>query len=164
MNLRACVAMIAIGGGLSGCATVFEGTSQEISVVTNPPGAACSIDRQGMAVGTIASTPATVNVRKSKYDLMIRCSKPGYQEADYLNHSGVTATIAANVAADILLTGGLSSIVDSADGADNKYDSAVNLTLNPLAADSAVMSSAADSSVAASTFQSYTQYQAKPKR
>ena len=85
-----------------------------------------------MEVGRIQNTPGTANIRKSKYDVTIKCSKPGYQEANYLNHSGVTATIAANVAADLLLTGGLSSIVDSADGADNKYDSAVTVTLLPL--------------------------------
>ena len=117
---------------LSGCATVFEGTSQDITVVTNPPGASCVFTRQGTAIGTIASTPATLNVPKRKYDLVITCSKSGYADASYLNHSGVTAVIAANIAADVLLTAGLSSIVDSADGADNKYDSAVNITLLPL--------------------------------
>jgi hypothetical protein len=99
--------------------------------VTNPSGAYCAFDRQGLQVGTIASTPGTANIRKSRYDIIIRCTKPGYMEGRYLNHSGTTATIAANVAADLILTAGLSSIVDSADGADNKYDSAVNITLLP---------------------------------
>lgn len=122
----------AVGIALSGCATVFEGTSQEITVVTNPPGADCEFYRaDGKTVGHVASTPETVNIRKSKYDITIKCNKPGFQEGDYLNHSGTTATIAANVAADLILTAGLSSIVDSADGADNKYDSAVNITLMP---------------------------------
>jgi hypothetical protein len=132
MKISQLGAVLALGVALSGCATVFEGTSQEISIVTNPPGATCIFDRQGMEVGRIQNTPGTANIRKSKYDVTIKCSKPGYQEANYLNHSGVTATIAANVAADLLLTGGLSSIVDSADGADNKYDSAVTVTLLPL--------------------------------
>lgn len=116
---------------LSGCATVFEGTSQEITVNTNPPGATCAFQREGKEVGRIVSTPGTANIRKSKYDITIVCEKPGYEKATYLNHSGTTATIAANVAADLILTVGLSSIVDSSTGADNKYDSAVNLTLTP---------------------------------
>lgn len=155
MKLSALAAVAVLGTALSGCATVFEGTSQEISVVTNPPGASCTIDRQGMAVGSIASTPATVNIRKSKYDITISCSKPGYQSAQFLNHSGVTATIAANVAADLLLTGGLSSIVDSADGADNKYDSAVNLTLIPLEKESEATTPA----LSGQHYQSYDAYQ-----
>ena len=131
MKFGPIVAIALLGSGLSGCATVFEGTSQEISVVTNPPGASCDFDRQGMQVGTIASTPGTANIRKSKYDIMVVCSKPGYQSGRYLNHSGTTATIAGNVAADLILTAGISSIVDSADGADNHYDPVVNMTLLP---------------------------------
>lgn len=72
-------------------------------------------------------------MRKLKYDIMIKCDKAGYQQAQYLNHSGTTALIAANVAADIILTLGVSSIVDSANGADNKYDSAVNISMVPVA-------------------------------
>jgi len=131
MKYMALISTTFVAITLSACATVFEGTSQEISVVTNPMGAVCVFERQGMEVGRIANTPGTTNIRKSKYDITIKCSKEGYQTASYLNHSGVTATIAANVAADLLLTAGLSSIVDSASGADNKYDSAVNISLIP---------------------------------
>lgn len=160
MKLSALAAVAVLGAALSGCATVFEGTSQEISVVTNPPGASCAISRQGMEVGSIASTPATVNIRKSKYDITISCSKPGYQVGQYLNHSGVTATIAANVAADLLLTGGLSSIIDSADGADNKYDSVVNLTLIPFARES----EASTPVFPGQHYQSYELYQPTPSK
>ena len=96
--------------------------------------------RQGVAIGTIQNTPALLNVQRRKYDILITCDKPGYQTASYLNHSGLSGAIAGNVAADLILTAGLSSIVDSADGADNKYDSAVNVTLAPaLAATSPTM-------------------------
>lgn len=133
MRILTLTAIAALGIGLSGCATVFEGTSQDITVVTNPPGASCVFTRQGTPIGTIASTPSTLNVPKRKYDLLITCSKPGYADAQYLNHSGTTAVIAGNIAADVILTVGMSSLVDSADGADNKYDSAVNMTLLPVA-------------------------------
>jgi hypothetical protein len=134
MKIQTIAAIAAMGAALSGCATVFEGTSQEITVNTNPPGATCVFQRQGLEVGRVGNTPGAANIKKSKYDIVIKCNKPGYAEASYLNHSGTTATIAANVAADLILTAGLSSIVDSADGADNKYDSAVNLSLTPIEA------------------------------
>src|SRR5712691_2254635 len=86
---------------LSGCVSVFEGTSQDINVVTNPGGASCDFQRQGMSIGTIGSTRGKLTVRKSKYDITVKCNKSGYQEAYYLNHSGVSATIAANVVADL---------------------------------------------------------------
>jgi hypothetical protein len=132
MKIVAIAGLCALSVGLLGCASITEGTSQDISVVTNPAGASCVFERQGMNIGSIANTPATLNIPKRKYDVTIRCNKPGYQEATYLNHSGVTAVIAANVATDLLLTAGLSSIIDSADGADNKYDSAVNITMIPI--------------------------------
>src|ERR1041385_3927974 len=138
MRLFAVAALAALGASVSGCATVFEGVHQNISVVTNPPGAKCVFVRQGMQVGVIEATPGTASIRKSKYDIIIKCNKPGYQESQYLNHSGTTATIAANVAADLLLTWGVSSAIDSADGADNKYEAAVNLTLTPNMASSGV--------------------------
>jgi uncharacterized protein YceK len=137
MKIISTAGLCALCVGLSGCASITEGTSQDISVVTNPAGASCVFERQGMNIGTIASTPATLNVPKRKYDITIKCNKPGFQEASYLNHSGVTAVIAANVATDLLLTAGLSSIIDSSTGADNKYDSAVNITLIPIQATTA---------------------------
>jgi len=105
MNKLAAAAAVLCASGLAGCATVFEGTSQEITVTTNPPGASCMFERLGDQIGTIASTPGTANIRKSKHDITVICDKPGYQQAQYRNHSGTTATIAANVAADILLDG-----------------------------------------------------------
>jgi hypothetical protein len=131
MKLTAIAAVAALGIALSGCASVFEGLHQDIQVATTPPGAHCDFFRQNDKIAEVANTPGTADVRKLKYDITIKCHKDGYEEADYLNHSGVSAAIAGNVAADILLTAGVSSIVDSADGADNKYDSAVNITLVP---------------------------------
>lgn len=130
MKIMHVLAALSLSAGISGCASVFEGTSQDISVGTNPAGASCVFEREGRSIGTI-QTPGTLTVRKSKHDIYIRCNKEGYQEASYHNKSGTTATIAANIAVDILLTAGISSIVDSANGADNKYEASVNLTLIP---------------------------------
>jgi hypothetical protein len=116
---------------LGGCVSVFEGTSQEISIGTNPSGASCVLEREGRPIATIEKTPATITVRKSKYDIAIICDKPGYQQVAYVNHSGTSPTIAANVVVDLLLTAGIASIIDSANGADNQYTAAVNLTLLP---------------------------------
>ena len=131
-KIGAAVAVTYTAFCLSGCVSVFEGTSQDISVVTNPIDAHCAFKRDdGRDMGSIERTPGKLTVRKSKYDLTITCTKPGYQTAAYVNHSGTSAAIAANVAVDVLLTAGISSIVDSANGADNKYDSVVNLTMIP---------------------------------
>jgi hypothetical protein len=136
---------------LCGCVSVFEGTSQDLAINSNPPDATCVLERPAVPIGGEVKTPGTVTVRKSKYDITIRCNKPGYQEATYINHSGTSATIAANVVVDLILTAGISSIVDSSTGADNKYDSVVNIMLAPIdpAAAGAVPGAATDTTTAA---------------
>jgi hypothetical protein len=155
---------------LSGCASIFEGTSQNINVVTNPVGASCVFEREGMSIGSVAQTPGVLTVRKSKYDITVRCDKLGYQQAAYLNHSGVSSAIAGNVAADIILTAGISSIVDSANGADNKYDSVVNITMIPVLPQTAYVAPppayvpppAAAAEAGAAKFKRFDQTESKP--
>ncbi len=45
--MRKTLITIAAVIAVAGCATVFEGTSQEITVNTNPAGASCVFERQG---------------------------------------------------------------------------------------------------------------------
>ena len=112
---------------LSACSSIIEGTSQEIMVNTNPAGASCSLNRQGMSIARIDPTPGAATIKKTKYDITIECDKDGYQEATYLNHSSVAGATFGN----IVLGGGVGWAIDSASGADNKYDSPVNITLVP---------------------------------
>jgi hypothetical protein len=122
---------------VSGCATLLEGTSQEILISTNPAGATCTLEREGQVIATVTATPGAALVKRRKHDITVRCKKDGFQDATYINDSGLASgAVAGNVAADLLLTGGLSSIVDSASGADNQYESAVNITMIPLYAGS----------------------------
>jgi hypothetical protein len=113
--------------GLEGCSSVIEGTSQEILVNTNPAGANCALERQGKTIARIPQTPGGATIKKTKYDIMVRCTKDGYQEATFLNHSGAAGATFGN----IILGGGIGWAVDSASGADNKYDSPVNVSLVP---------------------------------
>ena len=110
---------------LSGCSTIIDGTSQQIAVNTNPSGADCGLYREGVRIGEVANTPGSVLIKKSKHDISVVCVKDGYQQATYFNKSGVAGATFGN----ILLGGGVGWIVDSAAGADNKYDSPVNITL-----------------------------------
>ncbi len=96
-------------GLLSGCSSVIEGTSQELTVNTNPAGADCSLERQGTSIAHIA-TPGAATIKKTKYDILVRCNKPGYQEATYMNHSGAAGATFGN----IILGGGVGWAIDSA--------------------------------------------------
>ena len=125
-------ALTAICASISACASlVGEGSSQNIAIMTNPGGATCVPMRNGEMIGKV-ETPGNIMVKRRKYDIDIKCNKPGYAEAEFLNHSGLSSMVAGNVAADLLLTGGLSSIIDSANGADNEYTPTVVVSLNPV--------------------------------
>jgi hypothetical protein len=113
---------------LGGCASIFEGTTQQISVNTNPAGARCTFWKNGALVADVASTPGSVTIRKSKDDLFIVCDKPGYASATFINKSGLAMATFANI-----LTAGLAWAVDSSRGADNKYQGEVNMALTPAA-------------------------------
>jgi hypothetical protein len=143
MKFQRNAAVAALGLLVSGCASIVGGgTSQELSVMTDPPGATCVFYRQGASIGTVQSTPGNLVVKRRKYDITIKCDKAGYAQAEYLNHSGLSSMVAGNVAADLVLTAGLSSIIDSANGADNEYTKSVMVGLKPLNAASADTASA----------------------
>jgi hypothetical protein len=109
---------------LSSCASIFEGTTQQISVTTTPAGARCTFWRNGTLISDIAATPGSVTIRKTKDDLTIVCDKRGYGTASYINHSGLAMATFANI-----LTAGLAWAYDSTRGADNKYEGQISLVL-----------------------------------
>jgi hypothetical protein len=123
---RARTIIVACSILLSGCASIFEGTTQRISVNTTPAGARCTFWKNGALIGDIAATPGSVTIRKSRDDLFIVCDKPGYASATFVNKSGLAMATIANV-----LTAGLAWAVDSSRGADNKYQSEVSMALVP---------------------------------
>ena len=110
---------------LAGCSTIVEGRSQRLSVNTNPPGASCNLTRHGENLGKIDPTPGSITVEKTKYDIMVECSKEGYQASSYVNHSDVAGATVGN----ILIGGGIGWAIDSATGSDNKYEPTINLNL-----------------------------------
>jgi hypothetical protein len=64
--------LLALILGLSGCATVVNGKTQEVTVSSDPLGAAILVD--GVNVGT---TPAAVNLTRADSH-QVRIEKPGY--------------------------------------------------------------------------------------
>ncbi|MEX0923350.1 MAG: hypothetical protein WDZ84_11285 [Rhodovibrionaceae bacterium] len=117
---------------LNACSSITQGTTQDITVNSNPGAASCILTRQGSEIGRVHNTPGTVSVSKTKHDITIACDKPGYQTATYINDSGwESGSGAAGIALDVILTAGISSAVDSATGADNRYESPVNITMVP---------------------------------
>ena len=111
---------------LAGCASVISGSSDTITINSNPPGATCNLNQNGRSIGQV-TTPGGVTVQKTKHDIKVTCEKEGYQTATgYLN-----SDIEGSTWGNILLGGGVGWIVDSASGADNDYPEYLTVTLVP---------------------------------
>lgn len=104
---------------------MFEGTGQSITVSTNPVGATCSVSREGAQLGSLASTPGSIRVDKSKNDLTVTCSKSGYQTTSVSYSPKFNGTTFGN----IILGGGIGAVVDASTGANYDYPSQVTMDL-----------------------------------
>ena len=127
MKARILAAFLPLLFVLAGCATIIKGTTQSISLKTPPAdGAQCELKN---AEGTwYITTPGSVTVHKTKTDLVVTCTKAGFQDA--------TATIPAvfnGVTAGNILIGGLVGLtVDAASGANYGYSELTEIPLLPL--------------------------------
>jgi hypothetical protein len=122
-----CLAALLLVALLPACATITSGTSQNISVITDPPGSTCQLQRDGMTVGIVNPTPGTVNVSKSTRDIAVTCTRAGNLGAVQL----VRAELQAATAGNILLGGVIGLAVDAASGAMSRYPEAVTVILPP---------------------------------
>jgi len=109
------------------CATVVEGTSQEISVSTTPPGASCDFLRNGALIGAVPSTPGIVTVSKEQASITVTCEKEGHLAASEV----LSAEFGGTTLGNILLGGVIGVAIDAASGANNKYPDSVSLALPP---------------------------------
>jgi hypothetical protein len=81
--------------------------------------------REGATLGQVASTPGSIRVDKSKNDLMVTCSKPGYQTASIAQSPKFVGTTFGN----IILGGGVGAIVDASTGANYEFPAQITLDL-----------------------------------
>ena len=84
---------LASAAGISSCALLTQGTTEEINVSSEPPGATVTLNS-----GETKVTPFSIVVPREQ-DLQFHFSKPGYQSADVSDNSKVEA---GYMAADII--------------------------------------------------------------
>jgi hypothetical protein len=122
------VAFMAIASiSLGACGTITQGTSQNITITSSPPGAHCDLERKGEHVATLDKTPGAVKVDKTKSDIIMTCKLAGYQDASTSLESGYGAGTFGN----IVLGGVIGWGIDEATGAANKYPSTAQVTFVP---------------------------------
>jgi hypothetical protein len=127
-KFHAAAAVLVAACSLAGCGTITQGTSQNITITSTPPGGHCDLTRKGEHVATLDKTPGVVKVDKTKNDILLTCNLAGYQEASANLESGYGAGTFGN----IILGGGIGWAIDSATGADNKYPSSATVQFIPV--------------------------------
>ena len=120
--------LVAATGILVGaCATITQGSAQTLRLTTDPPGASCTLSRNGQILTTVRATPATLSVFKQKGQLQLVCRKSGY-----LDHSMQEGSEFEDMTLGNILFGGIVGVfVDAGSGAMYEYPSAIHLTLIP---------------------------------
>ncbi|HEY7978753.1 MAG TPA: TonB family protein [Rhizomicrobium sp.] len=128
MKFGSVAALLAVSVSLSGCASVIKGSSQTIAIATPPTsGANCLLTSKEGNWPVV--TPGVVKVERSKEDIVIRCTKPGWQDATQTIPSNFEGWTVGN-----LLIGGIIGIgIDAATGAINEYPHTYNVAMIPAA-------------------------------
>ncbi|GAA0579278.1 hypothetical protein GCM10009416_17100 [Craurococcus roseus] len=117
--------LLAAALGLPACATITTGTTQNLSVASEPPGASCRLQRGGELVGMAGPAQSTVQVSKSMRDIAVECSQPGYQNASGRIPAGFQPLFLGN----ILLGGVVGMVVDMASGAASTYPASTTVAM-----------------------------------
>ena len=119
-----CVAALAT---MAGCASIVEGTDQNVTVITEPTGAKCELTRAGEVIATANPTPSSVLVDKSKDDISVICTKEGHFDGAKVVESAFQGMTFGNI-----IFGGIIGVgVDAASGAMNEYPATVTVVLAP---------------------------------
>lgn len=116
---------------LSACASIVEGSTDRVSILTNPPSSAsCTLSNSRGSYSTLGS--GTASVKKSKSDLNVTCLDP---QTGAKGQSTVVSDVEAWAFGNILIGGLIGLGVDWGTGAAYDYpDSATVPMVAPIAA------------------------------
>ena len=107
----------------TGCGTMMQGTSQVITFNLEPKTTTCDLTTKGRALGSVSTNVPQIELGKSKHDVLVRCSAPGFQDYQTLLPSEASA---GGVGSVFLFDFG---ITDLATGAFWKYPETVTVSL-----------------------------------
>lgn len=111
---------------LAACASIIEGSSQRIAIQTSPNmPASCHVQNERGSWGQ-PNTPSTVNVKRSKSDLLVACESPTHQ-GQFTKRSSLEPWTLGN----ILLGGIIGAGVDAGTGAMFTYDDQLTVPMTP---------------------------------
>ena len=117
------LAVLAVGS----CSSITTGTTQTVTVITEPAGATCKLQRGGVLIGMINATPGSISIDKSKDHVSVECEK-----REHLPGAAVLASDFQGMTLGNVLIGGIIGIgIDAASGAMHYYPPSVSVFLPP---------------------------------
>jgi hypothetical protein len=123
------IAAVLLGLSGGGCATIVTGTTQAISVNSEPSDADCTLKRDGQSLGTV-KTPGLVTVKRDAKPIHVVCVKDAHDDGNHVMESKFESSTMGNLA----LGGIVGVMVDAASGANSRYDPVITVQLTPLSA------------------------------
>lgn len=108
---------------LSACASISNGTSQRVTIDSEPRGALCQA-KNSFGMVNLKTTPETVTVHRSYKPLVVNCMK-----GNLAGHVEVESDTEANSFGNILLGGGIGAAVDMSNGSAYSYPENVMVRL-----------------------------------
>lgn len=115
-------AIVSMGSGLGGCATILNGTSQPVEFQSDPAGATIRL-----ASGLTCQTPCQYSMKRGD-DSMVTITLAGYEPVDVYIQSRTGGGVAGNILAGGIIGG----VIDASNGAANHlYPDPVYVRLVP---------------------------------
>jgi hypothetical protein len=116
---------------LQSCASVTTGTTQNLTVVTDPAGAQCRLLRGESAtvVGVVSQTPTTMRIDKSGEIMTIECTREGHE----VTRTYLEPDFQAMTLGNAIIGGGIGLMIDAASGAMAKYPENATVVMTPSA-------------------------------
>jgi hypothetical protein len=129
LSRRVALALVCGATALAaGCATLTTGSSQTVTILSDPAGAACVLHRDGAVIGAVNPTPGSIAVTKGHGEIAVRCSRSGFIDAE----QRLTADFQAATLGNILLGGLIGIVVDAASGASGSYEAQLQVLMVPV--------------------------------
>ena len=63
-----------------------RGSVQDVLLRTDPPGATCTVEREGAVVGRIETTPGTIGLGWQRAPIEVFCNQAGHLEIRAVHH------------------------------------------------------------------------------
>ena len=123
-NLYKVLTLCCVVASLAACASIVDGSTQEIEFKSEPAGSHCVVNRDNEEIANF-KTDTFVTVDRSKWPMKILCKQKGYKDT-VLNIAAVSNPY---VSGNLLMGGFIGYAIDQSSGAAHGYPSPITVIM-----------------------------------